>query len=692
MVEPLEHRQAPAVNVLTYHNDIASTGTNAGETVLTPSNVNVNSFGKLGSIALDGQVYAQPLVDSSVAIASGVNTTAGVSGTYNVVFVATEHDTLYAINTAGGANAILWQRSFTNTSAGYVGTTLGTNINNPLGATTISTLTSADVNSTDITPEIGITGTPVIDPNTNTIYVSVNTKEVVGGTTYFVQRLHAINIADGTDRLAPYQLGTTTNGNTNNTAIWVYGTGDGEVTDPYTHTGKDVVQFNALREAEREALNLENGQIYLAYASHGDSGPYHGWVVTLAPGASSFSLTGVLNTSPNDGLAGIWGGGGRLTFEPDGSYFYFETGNGSGGAPTLNAAGFPTDANYNEAVVKATSDSTTNVNNQGPNGWGLKIVDYFIPYNVNALDQADADFGSGSPLILPPSAGIPGHPDLLVAAGKSGQIYLIDRDNMGHYNATFDHVVNAIPNGTGAGISTAPFLINGSLSTPAFFNGELYWTSGYSGPAYSYVINSNGTMTATSQTTATFGYLPGSADVSSDGTLNGIVWIVDRNANLLRAYSALSFSNELWDSGQHTGGTDALSGSLDKFGTPTIANGQVFVGTSDSLDIYGLNQQATAPSNAPALTATALSGSSVNLTWTDNTIAPNTATSYIIEESSDNVNFSAVTSTPAGSTAIAVGGLFPNTTYYFRIRGSNAQGFEPIPTRRRPRRPMRSRV
>ena len=571
---------------------------------------------------------------------------------------------------------------FTNTAASYVGSAAGTNINNPLSATTISTLTSGDVNSTIfLPPQIGITGTPVIDPNTNTIYVVVKTKEVVGGVTYFVQRLHAINIADGTDRLAPYQLGTTTNGNTNSTAIWMYGSGDGSVTDPYLGTNRSVVQFNALREAEREALNFENGQIYVAFASHGDSGPYHGWVVTLAPGASSFSLTGVLCTSPNNGLAGIWGGGGWLDVQSDGSdlpYFWKSgTVQRVGMSQRLNAAGFPTDANYNEAVVKATSDPTTSVANQGPNGWGLKIVDYFIPYNVNALDQADSDFGSGSPLILPPSAGIPGHPDLLVAAGKSGQIYLIDRDNMGHFNATFDHVVNAIPNGTGAGISTAPFLINGSLSTPAYFNGALYWTSGYSGPAYSYAINSSGTMTATSQTTATFGYLPGSAAVSANGTLNGIAWIMDRNANLLRAYDASSFSTELWNSGQHTGATDALSGSIVKFAVPTIANGQVFVGTTDSLDIYGLDQQATAPSTAPALTATSCSPDRPSISPGPTARPPPgiRLTRYIIEESSDNVNFGVVTTTPAGSTAIAIGRSIPGTPPTISgSAASNAQG------------------
>ena len=383
MLEPLEDRCVPTTtNVLTYHDNVQGTGVNSTETVLTPANVNTTSFGKLYSVHLDGQDYAEPLVDTQVTINAGVNTTANSAGLHNVVFVATQHDSLYAIDTSSGA--ILWQRSFTNTTAGYVGTTLGTNINNTLGASTITSVPNGDVNSSDINPEIGITGTPVIDPSTNTLYVIVKTKEIINGTASYVQRLHAINIADGTDRLNPYLIGQTNNGNNNNTQIYVYGTGDGEVTDPYNGTGRDVVQFNALREANREALNLENGTIYASWASHGDNGPYHGFVVTWTPGATSFTLTGVLCTSPNEGLAGIWGGGGRLTFETDGSDFYFETGNGYGGNPTLgalNAKGvaFPTDNNYSEALVKATSDPTTSATHQGPNGWGLKTWTISFP-------------------------------------------------------------------------------------------------------------------------------------------------------------------------------------------------------------------------------------------------------------------------------------------------------------------------
>ena len=191
-------------------------------------------------------------------------------------------------------------------------------------------------------------------------------------------------------------------------------------------------------------------------------------------------LSGFLCTDPNGGEGGIWGGGGGLTWDPDeAGTFYFETGNGDprGGNPPLNAQGFPSDDDYYESVVKVVLDSSTS-SNPNSNGWGMHITDYFTPSNVNALDDADEDFGSGSPLVLPDSAGIPGYPHLMVAAGKDGRIFLIDRDNMGKFNANGDNVLNAVYNSS-TGVYTAPMLINGSLSTPAYYHGVLYWVSGY---------------------------------------------------------------------------------------------------------------------------------------------------------------------------------------------------------------------
>jgi fibronectin type 3 domain-containing protein len=656
-LEILEDRRLLSTSVTRYHYDNQSTGADLTETQLTSSNVNSSSFGKLYSTSVDGQVYAEPLVLTNVTI------TGNNAGTYDsVVFVATQNDSLYAINTASGA--VLWQRVFLDT----------TNSNDHLaGATSVTTVSSSDVNSNDINPKIGITGTPVIDPSTNILYLDVKTKETVGGTTYFVQRVHAISIANGTDAANAYVLGTTTNGNTNNTSIYVNGTGAGSV--------GGVVQFNALREANRPGLSLANGTVYLEWASHGDNGPYHGWVVTLNISNLSTQgmvLSGVLNTDPNGSGAGIWGGGGGITFEPDNSAFYFETGNGfgRGSNPPLDANGFPTDHSYYESLVKVVTDPTTTATNQNSNGWGLKITDYFTPYNVVALDNADEDFGSGSPLVLPASAGIPNHPNLMVAAGKEGKIYLLDRNSLGKFNSTRDNVINAVPNGSGQ--NTAPVLLNGSLSTPAYYHGELYWVSGYNNHAQAYLIASNGTIQPLSESANTnFGYLPGSVVVSANGSEapgGGIVWVMDTANNELHAYSSLTLNTELWNSNDKAG--DALGSAL-KFAVPTVANGQVFVGTSNSLMVYGLTgagAPAQAP-NAPAnLSAQALSGSAVELNWTDSSVSPNFASNYVIQDSTNNVNFATVANAGQQSTSYTVTGLSPSTTYYFRIAGSNSAG------------------
>jgi hypothetical protein len=587
--EVLEPRWTLSVGVSTYHNDIASSGLNAAEAVLMPATVNTASFAKLFATSLDGQVYAQPLVDPGVTIAAGPNTTAGAAGLHDIVLAATEHDSLYAIDASPtGTGSVLWQRSFLNIAAGYVGSTPGSNINNTLGATSITTVPSADVDSADISPEIGITSTPVIDPATGTIYVVVKSEETIGGVAHYVQRLHAINIADGTDAAAPFLIGDTSGGNTNNTQIYVYGDGDGAVVDPYNNTGNDVVQFNALREDQRSALSLVNNVVYVAWASHGDNGPYHGWVVgwNVSNLASGMTLAGVFNASPNGGEAGIWESGGGLVFEPDGSAFYFATGNGplTHANPVLNSAGFPSDGSYYDAVVKLVADPTTTPTSQGVNGWGFKVADYFIPYNQVALDSHDVDLGSGGPLLLPDSAGIPGHPHLLVVGGKEGKLYLIDRDNMGKFNATNDNVVNAVPNGSGH--NTPPVVFTNVFSTPAYYNGTIYDAGAFGSAAKAFTIASNGTLTVTSQTLATFGDKPGSVSISSNGAAAGVVWVMDRNANEIHAYDANNLGVELWNSGQRAGGADNL-GSVVKFASPTVANGEVFVGTSNSLVVYG---------------------------------------------------------------------------------------------------------
>jgi hypothetical protein len=668
--ERLEARELLTVNVLNFHNDIASTGANTNESALTPANVTPNAtFGKLFATPVDGLVYTQPLVDTGVTIAAGPNTTAGAAGVHDVVFVATEHDSLYALDTTTGS--VLWQRSFLHLSDGLP------------GATAVTPVPDSALGSMDIAPEVGITGTPVIDATNNVLYVVTKTAETVSGTIHYVQRLHAINLADGTDKVTPYLIGDTTGTNTNNTQIYAYGTGLGNVIDPYNGTGKKVVQFNALIENQRGALSLVNNTVYVDWASHGDNGPYHGWfaawnVSQLA--TQGFKLSGVFNDSPNGGEAGIWQSGGQLAFEANGSAFYFETGNGVASHPTttLDANGFPVDGSYYDAVVKVVSDTSTSPTNQNINGWGFKVADYFIPYNQSALDSVDQDFGSGAPTLLPDSAGIPGHPHLMIVGGKEGKIYLVDRDNMGHFDPTADHVLNAVPNASGT--PTPPKLVSGLLSTAAYFNGEIYVVSGYGDVAKMLTINADGTLTATSQTSIKFGSLSGSPSISASGTTNGIVWIPDRSTNELHAYSAGSLGTELWNSSENADDADD-AGALVKFAVPTVANGEVFIGTSTTLVAYGLKPPAGLAPVAPTLSGLPLSGTSVSLSWTDSTVPPNTASGYLIEESTDNVNFTQVTTAPAGSQSVSLGGLTPQTMYYFRIRGFYNIGDSPYSNR-----------
>ncbi|HWE02877.1 MAG TPA: fibronectin type III domain-containing protein [Tepidisphaeraceae bacterium] len=669
IVEQLESRVLLSSSVLSFRNDGAQSGVDSTEIQLTPANVKAGSFGKLFSVAVDGAEFGQPLIDAGVTIAGGVNTTSGVSGVHNVAFVATENDSVYAIDADNGQ--ILWKRNFCNASNS------GGDINNTLGATSIKIVTSSDVSSPNLGSTLGITSTPIIDPNTGTLYVVAETKEVIGGKTYIAQRLHGIRIADGTDVNTPYLLGATTGTNTNNTQIWTYGKGNGAIVDPYLGTGKMVVQYNALRSNQRVALNLVDGNVYIATASNSDIGPYHGWVISVNVSnvaTSGFKLSGVLNTAPNEGLTGVWEGGGGLAFDPDGSGFYFMTGNGyvagGYGEPTLDASGFPVDADYDEAVIKAAVDPSTSSTHQGPNGWGLKVVDYFIPHNVAEMDQADSDFGSGAPLLLPASAGIPGHPNLLIAGGKDGRVFVLDRDHLGHYNATNDAALNSVPDGSGH--MSPPDIIAGTLSTPTYFDGKLYLQAGYAGRAAAYTISSTGKLVASSQpAVANFGELPGGAVVSSNGTTNGIVWYPDHGANVLRAYDANTLSTELWDSNDVA--SDKV-GAIEKFAEPTIADGKVYVGAINDLVVYGLKQAPTQAPSAPVLAAKALSASSINLTWTDSSAAANKPSVYLIDQSTNGGAFTQVATAPAGATSIAIGGLAALTTYSFEVAGVNSKG------------------
>jgi uncharacterized repeat protein (TIGR03806 family) len=517
--------------MLTYHNDNTRAGVNTNETRLTLANVNTNTFGQLFNDTVDGYVYAQPLVMTNVIIPG--------KGLHNVVYLATENDSVYAFdadsNQGPNSNA-LWQTSFINPSAG------------------VTTVPSGVVGSSDITPTIGITSTPVIDPVSGTIYVEVKTQEQNGSV--YVHRLHALDITTGLERTnfnSPMVIQCTNYPGA--------GSGDNDGENP------PHVLWNPLRLHSRPALTLLNGVVYLSFASHGDNSPYHGWL--FGYNATNLALSPVVhNATPNGGLGGYWDGGGGPTVDAQGN-MYLQTGNGTFDQVTA----VTTSNNYAMSLIKF---STTN---------GLRMVDFFAPYNAVSLSGGDEDLGSAAPIILPDSAGSAAHPHLVVGGGKTSPIYVVDRDNMGRWNANNDNQIVQQFNGSYGGDRD---------TTPAFFNNALY------------VFDSNSKIGAYTITNAVFNTTPvetpdgydnkGGATVclSANGASDAIAWVVYNAGGetpttpcILRAYNATNITQELYTSDQLPARDSA--GDAVKFTAPTIVNGKVYVGAQYSLTVYGLS-------------------------------------------------------------------------------------------------------
>jgi hypothetical protein len=632
LLEELESRLVPS-NLLTYHNDNSSTGQNLAVLKLTPANVNSTSFGKLFTTYVDGQVYAQPLVMTNVNITTGPQ-----PGIHNVAVVCTEHDDVYAIDASTGA--LQWHDSFINPAAG------------------ITPVPSPDVNTNDLSPEIGITSTPVIDPSTNTIYLTAKTKEINGSDSHYIYRLHALNIADGTEKFGGPVVIADTIWNGGNTYTFVSGpsvngTGDDSI--------NGVVTFNALRQLQRPGLTLANGNVYMAFGSHGDNTPYHGWV--LGYNTQNLQLAAVFNATPNGSDGGIWQGGGKIDVDATG-HLFFATGNGTFDT-TLTAARFPSMGDYGDSIVKLAVDPSSSATHPNINGWGLKVADYFTPFNQQDLSNSDHDLDSGGPLLLPNAVGSAGHPHLLVTAGKEGTIYLIDRDNMGKFDPNSDHVVQKLVSA-----------LNGTFGAPAYFNGKIYYVSGFGGPAVTFSIaNATLSATPTSQSAISFGFPGSTPSISANGTTNGIVWDLDHNSMQLLAYDAASYGTLLYGSGQAANDRDAIGGVV-KFSVPSVVNGMVYVGTSNSLVVYGLfPNPTTLPAGPSGLTATAITSSQINLQWIDHA---SNESGYAIEESTDGVHFAQIGTAAVHATSFPVSGLQPESTYAFRVRAFNTAGNSPF--------------
>jgi len=521
------------VAVLTYHNDNARTGQNLNETVLTTDNVSPATFGRLFSYPVDGNVYAQPLYVPNVSIPG--------QGPHDVVFVATEHDSVYAFDADDSGVGLLWQVSFIDLANG------------------VTTVPPEDAQSHDIVPEIGITGTPVIDDGSGTLYVVAATKEVADGSPHYVQRLHALDIGTGAEQFGgPIVIGDTVFDGRSTTYVSgpsVPGTGDGSV-------GGQVF-FNARRLSQRPGLLLLNGVVYIGWASYSDTSPYHGWV--LGYDAQTLVQVAVFNTTPNGGLGGVWMSGGGLAADGDGSV-YLSTGNG-----TFDVTGSQTPA-YGDSVLRLSTDD------------GVTVADFFTPWNQDVLAAEDQDLGSGGVLLLPDQAGA--YPHLLVTAGKNGTIYLNNRDDLGGYQrcgAGCDDVVQVL----------AGPPIGNCYCTPAYFNNQVYYQGAYD--VLKAFPLSDGLLSPSplSQSNVPFDFFGSTPSISASGSSSGIVWTLQAAAlgpAILHAYDALDLSHELYSSDRAP--ADQLDGAV-KFTVPTVANGRVYVGTQSSLAVFGLRPSAT---------------------------------------------------------------------------------------------------
>lgn len=523
-----------ATNVLTQHNDNSRDGANLTETNLTPANVNVSQFGKLFTRTVDGAVYAQPLYMNNITISGK---------TQNVVFVVTEHDSVYAFDADTPANTTpLWQVS------------LGTSVP-----------TTPFFSCSDLRPEVGITSTPVIDPTTGTIYVVAKMQVTVSSTsTNYFHQLHALDITTGAEKFGgPVTIQPTVNG----------------------------ISFNALHQNQRAALLLLSNVVYVAESSHCDSKPYNGWL--LGFNATNLSPVVVFNTTPgslnNEGA--IWGCGMGPAADTNGNIFV-TTGNGAFNATNPPASG----TNYGQCFIKF---STTN---------GFAVADWFSPYDEATLSSGDKDIGTGGAVLLPGT-------HLLMGLGKNGTNYLLDQNNLGHQsqNGISDtNIVQEFLATTGADrMSQSPVIWIGPAN-------EYIYISAMNNNTLTYIFNGSTIQTTPIATTAAKqGNPPGGMSLSANGTSNGIVWVVYTSANVLYAYNATNMPAVLWSSTNNTA-RDGFANSV-KFVSPTIADGKVFVSTTNSVVAYGVFT--SPPSGGTNLIWTGASGANSNwstaLNWTN---------------------------------------------------------------------------
>jgi hypothetical protein len=508
--------------VSTYHNDLSRDGVNSQEYALTTSNVNSGTFGKLFSCPVDAPVYPQPLWAANLTINGG---------THNVIFVATENDSVYAFDADASPCVVYWHNSLI--PAGEIAPP------------------DSDIGGGDFQTTIGIVGTPVIDPGTQTIYL-VTLTEVQGSSCApgrCHQRLHALNLVTGNETAGgPVEISP---------SISVPGTGGGST--------NGQVPFDPLHENQRAGLALVNNTIYVSWGSHSDFTPWHGWMMGFNKsnlGAAPI----VFNATPNGMGGGIWMGGGAPAIDANNN-IYAITGNGNWDGVN----------NFGDTMLKLNS--------------GLSVQDWLTPSNQSSMDTNNVDFGAGGATILVdlPSSSPVQH--LLIGGGKNNELYVVNRDNMGHLESATSPVVQKL--------SFSQMI----FATGAFWQNTFYIAAGtFRGagtPLQAFLLNPSTSLfntTPASSSPTAFPERGATPSVSSTGSSNGIVWAIDAGAfgspgthgtgpAVLHAYDAANLNSELWSSSQVS---RDQAGNAVKFTVPTIANGKVYIGTASELDVYGL--------------------------------------------------------------------------------------------------------
>jgi hypothetical protein len=546
--------------VFTYRNDSARDGVNAQEYALTPGSggaggsVGTATFGKLYSCIADGALYAQPLWAANLTI-NGAR--------HNVVFVASAHDSLFAFDADANPCVQLWSVSLIDTAHGATA-----------GELTVPAGTTGHLVGNgygDITPEVGVIGTPVIDSSSGTLYVVSKSMDSSG--TDFYQRLHAIDVTTGDEKA--------------HSPILIEGT------YPGSGDGTTTTTFNAQYENQRTGLALINGAVYIAWAAHEDAPPYYGWVMGYTYASSGFTQVSVLNVTPNVQQGGIWMGGGAPSADASG-HLYLITGNGGFDATSTSAP----NNDYGDSLLQL----SVTPNPITPSA-AFTVAQYFTPEDEAADDANDKDFGSGGAAVLANVTSGTGTVGVVVGGGKDGSLYILNQAALGGFSTTDAGAWQKIA--TGAHI----------FSTVSIWNDTIYLGL-FNGPLTSYALQTSTTPSrfvrqAQSTDPASWGFPGPSPAISATGTMNGVVWALDNNhyctnqssacgPAVLHAFDATSLV-ELWNSSLAAGGVDA-AGNAVKFTVPSIANGKVYIGTrgnntggalgstsvAGELDVYGL--------------------------------------------------------------------------------------------------------